>query len=376
MKAKNTPRERILNALHHLESDRVPIDFGSTFNTGITIDAYERLKKHLKIELPTKVISLPYSLAQVDEPVLERLNVDTRGVWTVGSDVWEDKHLSSNRFIDEWGVRYFKAPSSLYYDIEDGPFYNEFTMKNLKDYPWPDAHNKGRIRGIKERVKALRANTDYAIVLHVVGGFITQSQDMRGLEKWLADILLQPELLGELLDRTLKFQMDLTIDALEAADGDVDVIHFGDDLGMQNGLMFSPKTYRNVIKPRQAKLFGLAKKNSKAKILFHSCGSNYEIMEDLIEIGVDAFNPVQTNAKNMDAAKLKSEFGDRITFWGGIDTQSILSFGSVDDVKVEVKRKIDLLSPSGGFVLNSVHNIQPDVPPENICAMFDTAIVY
>jgi len=243
--------------------------------------------------------------------------------------------------------------------------------KALREYLWPDANDKGRIKGIKERVSALRSDTDYAIVLHVVGGFVTTSQYLRGLERWLEDILVEPELLCHLLDRTLKFQMELTMNALEAAKYDIDVVHFGDDLGTQNGLMFSPIVYRKLIKPRQKKLFQLIQKHTKAKILFHTCGSNHSILDDLIEIGMDAYNPVQTDARNMEAGMLKSKFGDRLTFWGGIDTHSILPFGSTDDVKTEVKKKMKLLSSSGGYVLSAVHNIQQDVPPENICAMFD-----
>ena len=134
--------------------------------------------------------------------------------------------------------------------------------------------------------------------------------------------------------------------------------------------MFSPKTYREIIKPRQKKLFGLVKEHTKAKILFHTCGSNYDIIDDLIEIGMDAINPVQTNTKNMQADKLKQEFGDRLTFWGGIDTHAQSS------IEEEVRKVIEVMAPGGGYVLNAIHNIQPDVPAENICAMFDSAMKY
>jgi len=375
MKSKNTPRERVISALNHIEPDRVPIDFASTGNTSITRDAYENLKKLLKIDAPIRMMSKALSTVHVDEVVLERFGVDTRGIFLGGSDDWKDIELAPDKFIDQWGITYYKAPDSPFYDAVTSPLGGDVTSKDIKGYAWPDAHNKGRIRGVRDRARYLRKHTDYASVLHVAGGFITQSQYLRGFAQWLEDMLIEPELLGELLDRTLKFQMELAMASLEACEFDVDIVHFGDDLGMQSGLMFSPKAYREIIKPRQAKLFGLVKAHTNAKILLHTCGSNYDIIDDLIEIGLDALNPIQTNAKNMQADKLKREFGGRLTFWGGIDTH-VASGVDTGAIEREVKNVIDILSPGGGYVLNPIHNVQPDVPAENICAIFKTALGY
>ena len=366
---KCTPRERVLNAFRYVESDRIPIDFGSTGNTSITKDAYENLKRHLSIDLPTTLISKNLSTAHVDEVVLERFGVDTRGVFLSGSDEWRDIELAPDKYIDEWGITYYKPPNSPFYDAVKNPLAGDISSKTIKEYPWPNPHNKGRIRNIRERARYLRENTDYAVVLHIMGGFITQSQYLRGLEQWLEDLILEPELLGEILDRTLEYQLNLAMAALAECSFDVDVVHFGDDLGIQNGLMFSPKTYREIIKPRQARLFGTVKAHTKAKLLFHTCGSNYDILDDLIEIGVDALNPVQTNAKNMEADKLKREFGGRLTFWGGIDAHA----GDMDE---EVKRVIDVMAGGGGYVLNVIHNIQPNVSAEKICRIFEIAQEY
>ena len=372
MKPACTPRERILNAFAHVESDRVPIDFGSTANTSITKDAYEDLKRLFKIDLPTKLMSKNLATAIVDEVVLERFGVDTRGIFLSGSDEWHDIELAPDKYIDEWGITYYKPPDSPFYDAVKNPLAGEISSKTLREYPWPDPHNRGRIRNVRERVKYLREHTDFAVVFHVMGGFITQSQYLRGLEQWLEDIAAEPELLGELLDCTLQYQLDLTMDALAECDFDIDVVHFGDDLGMQNGLMFSPKSYREIIKPRQAKLFGAVKAHSKAKILYHSCGSNYDILDDLIEIGVDALNPVQTNAKNMQAEKLKREFGGRLCFWGAIDTH--VPGTDPKEMEEEVRRVIQVMAPGGGYILSAIHNIQHNVTAENICTMFDSAL--
>ena len=373
MKPKCTPRERILNAFRHVESDRIPVDLGSTANTSITKDAYENLKRFLKIDMPTKLMSKNLATAIVDDAVLERFGADTRGIFLSGSDSWREIEPASDTYIDEWGVTYHRPPASPFYDAIKNPLAGGLSSKILKEYSWPDPHNKGRIRNVRERKRYLREHTDYASVLHVMGGFITQSQYLRGLEQWLFDLAAEPELLGELLDCTLQYQLDLTMDALAECDFDVDVIHFGDDLGMQNGLMFSPVIYRKIIKPRQAKLFAAVKTHSQAKILYHSCGSNYDILDDLIEIGVDAFNPVQTNAKNMQADKLKSEYGSRLVFWGGIDTHVPVTALEMEE---EVKRVTKVMAPGGGYVLSAIHNIQANVSSENICVMFDSAMKY
>ena len=370
MMQKFTPRERILNAFSHVESDRVPIDFGSTGNTSITRDAYENLKRFLKIDMPAGLMNKNLDTAIIDEIILEKFSVDTRGIFISPSDSWQNIDISANRYIDEWGVTYHKPDHYPFYDAVKHPLAGEISSGILKDYPWPDPHNRGRMRGIKERHRFLRDNTEYAAVLHVAGGFITLSQYLRGLEQWLEDMAAEPELLGELLDCTLYFQLNLALNALSECEGDVDVIHFGDDLGMQTGLMFSPDSYRKIIKPRQEKLFKTVKSHTKAKILYHTCGSNYDILDDLIEIGVDALNPIQTNAKNMQADKLKNEYGGRLTFWGGIDTHSD------GDIEEEARQILDILAPGGGYVFNSIHNIQPDVSPEKICRMFETALGY
>ena len=371
MKPKCSPKERILNAFNHVESDRVPIDFGSTANTSITQDAYESLKRLLKIDAPTMLMSKNLATAIVDEAVLERFGVDTRGVFLSGNDEWHDIELAPDKYIDEWGITYHKPPSSPFYDSVKNPLAGDISSKTLREYPWPDPHKKSRIRNVKERARFLREHTDYAVVLHIMGGFITQSQYLRGLGQWLEDLAAEPELLGELLDCTLRYQLDLAMDALNECNFDIDVVHFGDDLGMQSGLMFSPRTYREIIKPRQAKLFGAVKAHSNAKIMYHTCGSNYDILDDLMEIGMDALNPIQTNAKNMQADKLKKEFGDRLCFWGGIDTHTLSN--NMDE---EVKRVIEVMAPGGGYVLNPIHNIQPNVSAEDICTLFDSAIKY
>lgn len=372
-----THRQRALDAILLKEPDRVPMDLGSTGNTGITKIAYDRLKSYLGINTKTEVIHKAMQLVEVEEEVLLRFDIDFRGMRTSTPQKPETGLAEdSDTYTDEWSVIRKRPPGALYYDVIKSPFEKGMTSKELDTFDWPDPDDPERIKGIKEKASYYRHKTDYATVLHIGGGFITQSQYLRGFEGWFEDIMLEPELLGALLDVTLDFQKRLTINALKQAKGDIDIIHFGDDLGTQNGLMISPDIYRKIIKPRQAELFDAVIQNSNARIFFHTCGSVYEIMDDLIEIGIDIYNPVQHSARGMDCVLLKKKYGDRIAFWGGIDTQHVLPFGSRQDVRKEVRDRINMLSKGGGYVLNAIHNIQPDVKPENICEMYDAGKEY
>ena len=198
---------------------------------------------------------------------------------------------------------------------------------------------------------------------------------MRGYEDWYADVALNADLVGALMDAVLEFDLAVMEQALDLVGEDIDVILFGDDVTTQSGPMISPKSYRKLIRPRHERLFDFIHDRTDAKIMYHSCGSAYCFMEDFIDIGVDIINPVQVSAADMDTARLKAEFGDRISFWGGIDTQSVLPHGTEEEVRAEVEKRIADLAPGGGYVLAPVHNIQPDVPPENIVAMCDHAKV-
>ena len=157
---------------------------------------------------------------------------------------------------------------------------------------------------------------------------------------------------------------------------DVDVISVSDDIGHQDRLCMSPETYRRVFKPRHARMMDTIKSRSDAPVMWHTCGSVYDILEDLIEIGVDSLNPVQTSAARMDPVQLKQNFGDRLSFWGGIDTMHILNRGDSEDVRREVRAKTAALAPGGGYILNPIHNVQPDVPVSNLLAMLDAALEF
>jgi len=374
-----THRERIPAALNHEEPDRVPIDFGGAEFTTITLAAYDNLKKHLDVSTPTDVMSIIHSAAHPAEEILNRFGIDTRNVqpgpYEGGIDHWVD----DNYYIDIFGVHWRRTDKDVdqHFLHKDGPFYDgKLTVEAVESFDWPDGRNPGLTAGVKERVAEIKAKGEHAVCLYLPGGVIHRGYAMRDFEKYLKDLYRAPEALQCLMDKLCDFWCDTAETVIEAAGADnIDIIYFGEDLGTQEGCMFDPDgIYANYLKPRHARMVSTAKglTNNKAKVCFHCCGSAYHFIPHLIDIGVDALNPVQVTAKNMEPERLKGEFGDQICFWGGINTQKILPFGTPEEVAEETRHIIDVLGKGGGYILNSVHNIQAEVPPENIVAMFET----
>ncbi len=367
-----TPRQRVLAAIEHREPDRVPIDVGgSSFSTVIGA-AYERLKTLLGIESETRYMKRKSRSAILDERVSQRLYADTRPLLVGGPDGWQDVYFDDGSFRNEFGVIWHKAGDGHYAPM--GNPLREATLTDLDQFPWPAPRNPGRTRGLREQARQLYEETDYAVVLSLPVGFVHLSQYLRGYEQWLMDIVLNPEFLDMLMDQVLDWWLALADAVLDEVGPYVDVVAFGDDVAFHDRPMLDLGRYRKLFKPRHRRMVDLIKNKSQAKVLYHCCGAVKSLVDEFIDIGVDALNPVQVSSAGMDTAELKAEFGDRICFWGAIDTQQVLPFGSPEDVHAEVHRRIGDLAPGGGFVLAPVHNIQEDVPPENILAMVDAAI--
>lgn len=377
------PRERLQRALNHQEPDRVPMDLGATRNSGITMPAYRRLVESLGLALETQPLgttgnSRVLGVAAIDERVLERLGVDVRGVFLGPPDNWADIELPDNAFQDQWGVVWKRPPTSLYFDPVRFPLAGEISLHDVVRYPWPDvAGDAGYTRGLRDRALWLHERTEYGIVLHLQDICVHYGQWLRGYEDWYTDFHLNPGVLTAIMDAVLERRMAVAESAIAAVGDIVDVISCSDDVADQRGPMVSPDSYRKFIKPRHRRFFDMVHSRSDAKVLFHSDGSLPKLLPDFIEIGIDFINPVQVSAAGMDdTARLKREFGQDIGFWGAIDNVRVLPYGTPDDVRAEVQRRIRDLGPGGGYVLGAVHNIQPDVPPENIVALFDSARAY
>jgi len=380
MEETMTSRERVLKALNYEEPDRVPIDLGG-FQTGIHKMAYAELLKYLGMKEEIAILDPVQQLARPSEAVLERFHVDIRYIVAHGPDSFQGGIEQNKRngrswhdLKDELGVVWSMPDDEPFYmDISHNPL-ADATIEDLERYPWPKGGDPTRFTGMREEALRLRNETPYAISTGIGGVVYETCWYMRGLERWFMDMIENPGFCGALLDHILEFWLGY-YDSFMAEVGDViDVVMIGDDLGGQNGPLFSPRFYRDVVKPRQKKLVQHIKPLTSAKIWYHTCGSVMEYIGDLLDNGIDILNPVQISAANMDPTTLKSRYGNKVVFWGGgIDAQHVLPSASPEEVKEHVKRNIDIFKPGGGFIFNNVHNIQVGVPPENIQAMFDAA---
>jgi uroporphyrinogen decarboxylase len=375
-----TSRERVLTALDHREPDRVPLDLGGN-QTGIHKHAYQSLVEHLGLSEEIEIMDAVQQLARPSEAVLERLRVDTRYIHAGAASDFDGEIIRTERdgklwhdLTDEFGVRWSMPDDSLLYmDITHHPLANA-ELGDLTDYPWPKGDDPGRFERLRDRAQQLRDETPFAVVSGISGVVYEICWYMRGLEQWFVDMIEQPEFCEAVLDQTLKFWVDW-FDAFLNEVGDlVDVIMIGDDLAGQTGPLFRPNFYRKVVQPRHRQLVQFIKSRTTAKVWYHTCGSCRCYIPDLLENGIDILNPVQISAAEMEPTQLKTEFGDRLVFWGGaIDSQHVLPQADPETVRQHVQRNLEAMKPNGGYVFNNVHNIQAGVPPENVLAMYDAA---
>lgn len=367
-----SPRERVLCALNHEEPDHVPFFFGTSGVTSMLTPAYERLKAALGIQREPRFISRTFQYARIDEEVLERFPSDGRPLLSGPAPSTLRREVSADSFIDEWGIPWRMSPASLYYESVEPPL-RHATTDDLGKYPWPDLGNAVRFQGLAAEARAIQQG-GHAVVSLSGAAVFEQIQLLRGMDTWLADMAADPEFADALLRKVTDLMKASLTSLLEAAGQWIDVIVMGDDLGTQNAPIISPKMYRQLLKPYHAELIATIKARSKAKVFFHSDGNIYSLLGDLIDVGVDLINPVQVSAGDMgDTARLKREFGTRLSFCGAVDSQWVLPSGSPDDVRQEVRRRIKDLAPGGGYICASVHCIQPDVPLDNVYALFDEA---
>jgi uroporphyrinogen decarboxylase len=376
-----TSRERILAAVNHKEPDKVPIDLGGTQCSTLTLMANDKLKKYLNISKEEEVIACPITECVIPlEEILSLFESDCRMVSmkapSVGGKAFAkykvERTPQGHEFIDDLGTIWKKCLydyAPIYY-----PFAN-LTVSDLEKYPWPDPFDMARVAGLREEVKSLREKTDYAIIADImIGGPFEQACRSRGTEQFMIDLCLDPgfarSFLGKLTDLAIGMW-----DAQLCAIGDlVDIVCQGDDLGMQAGLQISPEMYREFVKPCHERIFSFIHSKTKAKAWLHSCGSVYSIIPDLIEVGVDILNPVQTSAADMGLKKLKREFGTEIAFWGGgIDIQKLPDM-SIKQCEDHVKEAIETMSLDGGYVFAATHNILPETPGEKTYAAYMSAV--
>jgi uroporphyrinogen decarboxylase len=408
-------RNRILDAINLKDSDNVPIDLGATPSSGISAIAYHYLKQHLKIDKGnTKVYDISQQLAQPEDIILENFNIDVIDVgraFNTSRDDWYDTYtIHQNPKYDKIPIQYpkwfrpkknkkgeehivdskgrilaKKTKSSTFFEQTYYPllkgYPNDFSELQyiLEDVMWSQTplppfdqiEEPHFWETLRRKVSELYKTTEKALIIGVGCNLFEWGTFLRRMDNFLIDLIRRPSEVEKLLDALMEIHLKTLKKVCKYVGDYVNIIKFGDDLGENHGLFMPPKTYEKLFKPRHMELCQFVKKNSSAHTMLHSCGSIFELIPDLIEAGFEILNPVQINAKNMDPQKLKSEFGGEITFWGGgADTRNVLNRADPKTVKKHVKKLLEIFSRDGGYVFNQVHNILPDVPPENVLAMF------
>ena len=368
-------RERALAALNHQEPDRVPLDFGGR-QTTLHMFAHQALMRHLGFSGPEPPVRSYHTyLVEPNPQLLQRFErVSAIFFPQPPSDYVFRIDPGTNTYVDEWGTTYYMPPNGYYYDMHRVPLPEAETEADLKKYRWPNPTDPARIAGLPERIRAAYEAAEKVImVCGAMPGLWEHSWYIFGLEQAFMNLAGNVPLMEAFTERVLEWQTAYWDMVLARVGGHVDIVQLNEDLGSQQGPMMSPATFRKIYKPRLRRLIASIKRKTKARVYLHSCGSIYRLLPDLIEVGVDILNPVQVNAVDMDSGRLKREFGRDLTFWGGGCDPVVMGTGTPQQVVEDVKRRIHDLAPGGGFVFGSVHNIQANVPPENIVAMFDAA---
>jgi len=405
-----TSRERVLAALDHGQPDRVPIDFSGHRSSGIAAMAYAQLRKHMGLPDRTiRVYDPVQQLAIVDEDVRERFGADTIELgrafalenkdwadWTLPDGtpcqmpVWALPEREANRWVIRSkrgrvlaampdGALYFEQTYWPYLDKEDIDAIPEALEENMwcafGSPPGPLVAGPDGLKKLSEGARQLRASTDKAIIGLFGGNLLEMGQFFWRNDVFLMLLAENPDKIHAFLERLVALHLANLERFLGAVGPHIDVILFGDDLGMQWGPQISPEMYREYFKPHHKRMWNRARELADVKVMLHCCGGVRELLPDLIDAGLDAMNPVQVSCSGMDAKGLKADFGDKMVFWGGgCDTQHILLLGTPEDVRKHVREQIRILSPGGGFVFQQVHNILAGVPAENIVAMFEAAL--
>jgi len=372
-----TSRERVLATIEHRQPDRVPIVLGVSNATGIKMKPYLALKELTGITAEDRYLyDWPeLSTAAPDEETLVRLRTDVRGVL----DLEPDRVLERNRireahsdYINSWGSGAKEVTPGEWFPMVE-PLADATTVEEIEQYPWPDMDDPSRVAHVRAQAAALAEQNEYAIMATPWLLFpLERAFAMQGMDTFLMNLAMRPDFAEALLWRIEELCKTLMGHFLDALGGNVDIIKIGDDLGTQESLLMSPTMYRKILKPVHADYIEFIRQRTEAKVMFHTDGDVFPLIDDFIEMGVDILNPIQTSAGKMaNLEELKQRHGKDIVFCGGMDTSRVLPDGSPEEVRQEVRRIIGLLGHGGGLMIGAVHTIMNDVPAENILAMVD-----
>ena len=403
-------RESVLASITHVEPEKIPVDMGSNPSSGISAIAYSNLLKHLKMEhLPVQIYDVVQQLAQPHDEIIDLFGIDVLDIGRTFNEKpahWQptilangDKAFYPNWFNPEknesgdWiakhssGLPIAKMPGGatffdqIHYPWVDGYPDNFISLDDAMSKvlwsafvhsPWDNAEMPGFWEELRKRAIHLKQTSDKALMIVVGCNLFEWGTFIRRMDNFMMDLYMEPDNVEKLLDALLEKHLEMLVKVCESVGDVADIVRFGDDLGAMNGPFMDPELYRQFFKPRHKQLCDFVKQNSNMSTFLHSCGSIYKLIPDLIEAGFDILNPVQTQCADMQPEKLKNEFGKEVTFWGGgIENVGTLNAATTEQVRAEVLNRLEILSKGGGYVFNTVHNILPDVPPENIMAMFN-----
>ncbi len=387
-----TPRERVKMALRHEEPDRVPTDFLAT------PEVWRKLIHHLKPDIASVGDSEFFEPAR--EAVLRHLEIDCRVLsydmfctppesvlhdgavvdWWITSNrstpnrMWRQRNPDGT-LNDIWGThsRRVENPYGVYEEFTSWPWRLATSVEELKSHPWPDPDwwDFSPLPGI---IRQLDQCQEYHLRFRI-GSIFEIVWQLRGLQEFMVDLVTEPAIPLYIMDRLTEVYVENTRRVLKLAGDRLDMVYLYDDVAIQDSLMISQEMWRRYIRPRYAQLIDLAHAYGKP-VMYHCDGAIYRLIPDLIDLGIDVLNPVQPDAKGMDSQRLKDEFGDKLTFHGGVDIVKTLPRGTVKDVIAEVQQRINILGKQGGYILCSSHHIQPDTPVENILAMYNPDLRY
>ena len=367
-----TPRQRVEATLNHKEPDRVPITLGGSANH-LTEQRYFLLRDHFGVEdVPRRTLVGFYTTPDYN-PVLDKLGTDFRFVHMRPPNSYISNPMVGDfkEFIDEWGLRHRLV--SGYYEMSGAPLARDLSKESIEKFPWPDPYDPVRIAGLKEEVENLYHNTDYSIVAHrpVYGNLWEMVRVLVGMENALMMTTLDTVMFDYLLGKLAEVQ-DAFYDAFLTVVGPyVQIVEMADDYGTNVGPMFNPKVYKKFLMPHYKKTIELIKKKApQAKVLLHNDGAIRKFIPDLIETGFDVLNPIEAHLVGMDPVGLKRDFGNDMTFQGGVDIKNVLTQGSIADVRKEVRLRIEQMGKDGGYILAPAHNFGNDIPLENMLAFF------
>ncbi len=402
-------RERILSAINHKQPDRIPIDLGATPSSGISVVAYNNLIKYLGLNLQNHVYDVVQEVTQPEMELLDMFKVDVLDIgryFNSSENYWHKLELIKGvpGLYPKWfnpdkqpdGSWLAPGPSGEYIGKmpAGATFFDQLIFPYLDGYPdnynnisydmtrvswggfgfppFDRTNEKDFWKLLRETIIEERLKTDRALLVGVGCNLFEWGTFLRRIDNFLMDLYIDPDNVHKLLDKLLEMHLDFLSKICEAVGDLVDVIKFGDDLGTNTGPFMPAEIYNEFFKPRHKIMCDYVKAHSSAHTMLHCCGGIYELIPELIEAGFEILNPIQLNAVDMEPERLKKEFGRELTFWGGgVNTQSVLNLATPEQVKTHVKHNLEVFSKDGGFIFNTVHNIMPDVPPQNIIAMFE-----